>query len=264
MTFVPVTKMHGTRNDFVLVDERTARIANYPEFARLVCDRHAGIGADGILLVLMSQSADARMQIFNADGSEAEMCGNGMRCFARYLHDMGGPSDLRVETRAGVIETSIMSGPPNVTVRVAMGIPKFTKRETLSSDIIFVDMGNPHVVLFAKGLDDIELDEVGPKYNAQEPGGINVHVAVKAGPSRLLVRHWERGVGKTMACGTGAVAAAAAAIQRGDVQSPVEVNVPGGRLVVEWDGSNAATLAGPAARVFDTKIDISDALLVPK
>jgi diaminopimelate epimerase len=253
MSLVPVTKMHGTRNDFVLVDERTERITNFPEFATSICDRRTGVGADGLLVLLPSTTADIRMRIFNADGSEAEMCGNGIRCLATYVREEGGAADLVIETVGGPISTTITSGAPNYAVRVKMGTPKFSKADRPDDNVAFVSLGNPHVVLFAKGLDDVDLDDIGPKYNAKIPGGTNVHVAVKSGPSRLLVRHWERGVGKTMACGTGAVACAVAAIQRGDVKSPVEVNVPGGRLMVEWDGANEATLEGPAVRVFDTE-----------
>lgn len=256
MNLVPVTKMHGTRNDFVLVDERTERISDFSEFAKSICDRHTGVGADGILVVLPSTTADIRMRIFNADGSEAEMCGNGIRCVAAYLREEGGAADLKVETLGGPIETSITSGAPSYAVRVKMGTPKFGKSDKPGDNLAFVSLGNPHVVLFAKSFEDIELDDIGPKYNSQIPGGTNVHVAVKSGPSRLLVRHWERGVGKTMACGTGAVACAVAAIGRGDVKSPVEVNVPGGRLVVEWDGTGEATLEGPAVRVFDTEFPL--------
>nr|MDQ6930584.1 diaminopimelate epimerase [Candidatus Eremiobacteraeota bacterium] len=159
-----------------------------------------------------------------------------------------------VETLAGVIQTSVVSQSPEYGVRVNMGNPKFAKNDNAQADIAFVSLGNPHVVLFVKALDDVDLDVMGAQYNRQIPGGANVHVVVKAGPSRLLVRHFERGAGRTMACGTGAVACAAAAIARGEVSSPVEVNVPGGRLVVEWDGKGEAFLTGPAVRVFDTTV----------
>lgn len=255
MPLVPVTKMHGTRNDFVLVDERTERISDFSQFARAVCDRRTGIGADGVLVILPSASGDVRMRIFNADGSEAEMCGNGVRCVAAYLHEEGGPAELRVQTLAGIIQTTVTSQTPEYRVRVNMGRPAFTTHDGALADTAFVSLGNPHVVLFAGRLDDVDLDTVGPQYDGRIPGGANVHVASKAGPSRLLVRHFERGVGKTMACGTGAVACAAAAILRGDVTSPVEVNVPGGHLVVEWDGSGEAFLTGPAVRVFSTMVD---------
>ena len=260
MAAVPVTKLHGTRNDFALIDERAGqRVLNYGEFAKAVCERHTGVGADGVLVLLPSSNADVQMRIFNSDGSEAEMCGNGIRCVARYLHEAGEGDRLHIETKGGPIATTILSTGP-YAIRVAMGTPVVKKRENLDN-ASFVTLGNPHVVLFATSFDDYDLDVTGPKFNAQEPGGINVHIAVKAANSRLLVRHWERGAGRTMACGTGAVAAAAAAIARGDVSSPVEVNVPGGRLMVEWDGTGEAFLSGPAERVFDTAITVPDELL---
>lgn len=261
MAQVPVTKLHGTRNDFVLIDERPEqRVSNYSEFAKIVCERHTGVGADGLLVLSKSSSADVQMRIFNADGSEAEMCGNGIRCVARYVHEREHTEQLRIETKAGPIGTKVLGTEPQYSIRVAMGTPVVKKRERLD-DASFVSLGNPHVVLHSKSFDDYDLDVTGPKWNAQEPGGTNVHVAVKAGPSRLLVRHWERGAGRTLACGTGTVAAAAGAIARGDVVSPVEVNVPGGRLLVEWDGTGEAYLTGPAEHVFDTSIAVADALL---
>jgi len=259
---VPVTKLHGTQNDFVLIDERIARVADYQTFARLVCDRHAGVGADGLLVALPSVSADVRMRILNADGSEAEMCGNGIRCLARYLHDAGAVEGLRVETVSGIIATQVLLRHQRpYDVRVNLGVPRI---ETVAEveDALFVWVGNPHVVIFPSKLDDVDLDIVGPELAAKIPGGANVHACVRVGPRQLSVRHFERGVGKTLACGTGAVAAAAAARVRGDVQCPVEVTVPGGSLLVEWDGSGDAFLTGPAVRVFDTQIDVPDAVLV--
>lgn len=261
MPTVPVTKMHGTQNDFVLIDERTARLADYPQMARIICDRHTGVGADGLLVILTSLSADVQMRIWNADGGEAEMCGNGVRCVARFLHEAGSRDELGIQTAAGTIDTQIISAVPDYTVRVRVGVPKFERRENAADNVAFVVVGNPHLVIFVSGLDDVDLDAEGTRYNALIPGGTNVHVATKAGPSRMLVRHWERGVGRTMACGTGAVAVAAAAIQRGDVKSPVEVNVPGGRLIVEWDGTGDAYLTGPAVRVFDADFKIPKTLL---
>ena len=261
MPTVPVTKMHGTQNDFVLIDERTARLTDYSQLAKILCERHTGIGADGLLVVLPSLVADVQMRIWNADGSEAEMCGNGIRCVARFLHEAGARDELGVQTGAGTVITKIVSAGPDYSVRVKMGVPQILRRENAAENLAFVSMGNPHVVIFVSGLDDVDIDQEGPKYDALLPGGANVHVAVKAGPSRLLVRHWERGVGRTMACGTGAVSAAAAAILRGDVKSPVEVNVPGGRLVVEWDGAGDAFLTGPAARVFDADFKVPKILL---
>lgn len=254
---VPVTKLHGTRNDFVLLDERQSRVSDYATLARFVCDRHAGIGADGLLVVLPSQTADVRMRIFNADGSEAQMCGNGIRCVARYLHEAGGESDLRVETLWGTVPTYVVRAENGrYDVRVELGRPRIEAAN--GADSVEVWLGNPHVVLFPKALEEIDLEVVGPRLCSAAPAGTNVHAAVPNGPHGLTVRHWERGVGMTLACGTGAAAAAAAAIFRGDVRSPVEVSAPGGRLIVAWDGAHDVSLTGPTVRVFDTEIGLPE------
>lgn len=262
MRAVPVTKLHGTHNDFILIDERVARVVDYPRFAKIVCDRRAGVGADGLLIVLPSAIADVRMRILNADGSQAEMCANGVRCLARYLYDQGAPDELRVETDAGIVHTRVLAELERYdAVRVKLGVPLIERLPDLA-DALFVSVGNPHIVIFPEALDDVDLDVIGPQLSSTRSGGANVHAAARIGPGRLAVHHWERGVGKTLACGTGAVAAAAAAIVRGDVESPVEVNVPGGRLLVEWDRSGDAFLTGDAVRLFDTEIAVPDAVLV--
>ncbi|MDQ6932266.1 MAG: diaminopimelate epimerase [Candidatus Eremiobacteraeota bacterium] len=257
MSAVPVTKMHGSYNDFIVLDERIPRISNLALFAKTVCDRRGSVGADGVLVIGQSDRGDARMSIFNADGSQAEMCGNGARCVARYLSERGAADDLVLDTSSGAVKTSIISRNP-FEVRVNMGNLRIETMNLPHYDALCVWAGNPHVILFEKGLDDIDLPAAADRLvrTGQFPGGINVHVAVKAGPNRLLVRHYERGVGVTMACGTGAVASAAAAVQRELVLSPVQVDVPGGRLVVEWSGKGDAFLSGPAVRVFETEIDV--------
>lgn len=258
---MPVTKLHGTRNDFVLLDERQARIADYAAFARFACDRHVGVGADGLLVVLPSRTADVRMRIFNADGSEAQMCGNGIRCLARYMHEASAQRELRVETQWGVVPTHVVRAEKGqYEVRVELGRPRIESPPDVS-DAIDIVLGNPHVVLFPAALEEIDLDVAGPRLSARTPGGANVHAAVRTGPQALAVRHWERGVGLTLACGTGAAAAAAAAIFHGDVRSPVAVTAPGGRLSVEWDGLGQVVLTGDAVRVFDTELALPEAVL---
>jgi len=253
---VPVTKMHGTRNDFVILDRRTVPLDDLESFARCACDRHAGIGADGAIVIDASTVADVRMRIFNADASEAEMCGNGIRCAARWLDEAGEGERLRFETSAGPIETEIVSREPEYLVRVRMGTPRIAATPVpFLDDARYVDLGNPHVVLFRKRADDIDLTMLAARLQTMPafPRGTNVHIAAVEGKA-LRVRHWERGVGLTMACGTGAVACASAAIEKGLLASPVEVFVPGGRLVVEWERGEAAYLIGPAVRVFDTEL----------
>lgn len=252
---IPITKMHGARNDFVILDRRTQARVDPARFARWACDRRAGVGADGVLAIEASEIADARMRTINADGSEAEMCGNGIRCAARWLDEVERRDSLTFETQAGPIRTEIVSRGREYAVRVAMGVPGISELSLPPMERAwFVDLGNPHVVLF----EEIDLKPFAEavQSNARFPAGTNVHTAMPLDERSLRVAHWERGVGLTMACGTGAVACAAVAVRNGFATSPVEVLVPGGRLVVEWDGRGNAYLTGPAVRVFDTEVDV--------
>jgi diaminopimelate epimerase len=254
---VAITKMHGARNDFAVIDRRTSGGDDLVAYAPALCDRHTGIGADGLILIESSQRADARMRTINADGSEAEMCGNGVRCAARWLDEAGAGERMTFETDGGFVRTEIVARGPEYLVRVAMGKPAIGIVEIDGRREAFVDVGNPHVVLFRERTDDAEFAHHAAAIS-RERNGVNVHLAALNGGA-LRVVHWERGVGLTMACGTGAVACAAAAIERGLVVSPAEVVVPGGRLVVEWDGEGEAYLTGPAVRVFDTEVDLDAA-----
>lgn len=258
-----VTKMHGTHNDFVVVDVRSHSLADASSFARWACDRRAGIGADGLILLEPSNVADVRMRIINADGSEAEMCGNGVRCAARWLDEAGEGDRIAFETGAGIVHTRVIAREPEYLVRVTMGRPKVAEVNVEGRTEGFVDLGNPHVVLVREDLDAIELAPLAQELqkDSRFSAGTNVHVAAARDRRTLRVRHWERGVGLTQACGTGAVACAAIAIERGLAGSPVDVLVPGGRLVVEWDGAGEAYLTGPAVRVFDTQVNVGDAAL---
>ncbi len=253
MPSVAVTKLHGTFNDFVVLDQRQPeqpKVDDVFSFARSVCDRRGGVGADGLLVLLPSQRAYARMRVINADGSEAEMCGNGMRCAIRYLSERGEGEHFRIETLAGIIVADVLEKGESYEVRLNLGVPSFEERALPFPMAVFVSMGNPHVVVFEKSLDAIDIVETG-----RSMSDVNVHVVVPVGRHRLDVRHYERGVGLTYACGTGAASAAAAAMKLGLVDSPVDVHVPGGRLRVEWDGVNEAYLTGPAVRVFDAEVE---------
>ncbi len=250
MSTLAVTKLHGTFNDFVLVDARTGSLPDPSQFARRVCDRRGGVGADGLLIVHPSQIADARMQIINADGSEAEMCGNGMRCVIRYLSENGEGDRFRIETIGGVIGADVIEKGETFQIRLNVGTPVFQERDLPFRDAVFVVMGNPHVAIFAREADEIDVVQAGKRMP-----DVNVHVVVPRGARRLDVRHYERGVGETYACGTGAVSCAVAAIRRSIAESPVDVHVPGGVLRVEWDGSGDAYLTGPAVRVFDAQVE---------
>ena len=254
---VPLTKLHGTRNDFVLVDHRDHQFSDYAGLASFLCERRSGVGADGLLVLLPSDDTDVCMRIFNPDGSEAQMCGNGVRCVAAYLLEEGEPADLHIRTLAGVIETHAQRDGDRYAVRVTLPAPQIAPASGIPNAFV-VQAGNPNVVIFGDSLKGADLPAMGPLISSKYENGANVHVATPCGPRCLEVRHWERGVGTTMSCGTGAIAAAAAAIHCGDVQSPVEVIVRGGTLIVEWDGVGDILLTGKAVRVFDTTVHYDD------
>ena len=253
-TGVPVVKTNGTGNTFVLVDERLAPLDDPAAFARRVCDPAGGLGADGVLVVGRSDLHDARMRIFNADGSEAEMCGNGMRCVARYLDECDGVAAAIVETVAGPIGTRILARDP-YRVAVEVAEPRIGARFRLGRfDVTSVEVGNPHAVVELSDEGDVELEVDGPRIE-RDPHfahGTNVHfIRYDAGAGRWRVRHWERGAGATAACGTGCVAVAAVLIARGEATSPVTLLVPGGELEVRWTPGEPATLIGDAVREFE-------------
>jgi len=253
-----VAKMHGARNDFVVIDTRESPVADAAALAVRLCDRHAGIGADGLLLVGgPSSGADVAMRVINPDGSEAEMCGNGIRCVARFLDERGEGGEHDVATSAGVIRTSVVERGESYRVRVDMGIPRVVEGTPPIGDAVVVDTGNPHIVIFRDSLSDIDLSLLGStlqRHSAFE-NGVNVHVVTIHDQTHLAMRHYERGAGLTMACGTGAVAAVAAARFLGRVKPNVDVRVPGGDLRVEIDASGRAFMTGPAVHVFDTTVE---------
>ncbi len=252
---VAVSKMHGARNDFIVVDARESPLADPVSAARTLCDRHAGIGADGLLLLESSGVADARMRVINADGSEAEMCGNGVRCVARYLDERAPSESHRIETLAGIMDAMIVERGATYRIRVAMPAPVLQTRPLPFTDAIEVVTGNPHLVLFRTG-GEIELEPFGAGLQRDPyfPDGTNVHLVRVVDGHTIDAVHYERGAGLTMACGTGAVASAAASIERGFTASPVTVRVPGGELEIEWDGGDKAFMTGPAVHVFDTVV----------
>jgi diaminopimelate epimerase len=254
---IPIVKTNGTGNDFVLVDERLTPLADPVAFARRVCDRARGIGADGVLLVEASSQYDARMRVINADGSEAEMCGNGMRCVGRYLDEHDGRGVATVETLAGPIGVRVVDRAP-YRIAVEIGEPKLgAAHEVAGYRATPVDLGNPHVVIAVDDVDAIDLAQGGPKIERDRryPHGTNVHFVQRAGKT-WTVRHWERGAGATQACGTGAVATAADLIATGQARSPVTLHVPGGFLEVQWTPGERATLIGDAVREFERTIPL--------
>jgi diaminopimelate epimerase len=271
------TKLHGSGNDFIVVDAR-GRERDWPKVAAAICDRHFGAGADGLLTVLPSTRAQLRMGLYNADGSEAELSGNGMRCFVKYAVERGlaelRDGALTAETLAGLITAQATMEDGRVTsVRVGMGKPRFAPQEIpvaveaepplagvpLDVDgrqlsVACVSMGNPHAVLFQQEpVDAYPLAAVGPKveHHALFPARVNFEVARVLARDRIEVRTWERGVGETLACGTGACAVAVAAQVRGLVDGRVEVIERGGTLLLEWDGAGQVYLSGPAVEVYE-------------
>lgn len=251
----PVVKMNGTRNEFVIVDARETAVDDAVALARRVCDRTSGLGADGLLVVRASVRADAAVQIVNADGSEAEMCGNGLRCIARYLDEHDGRASAVVETVAGLIATRIVDREP-YTVAETLGTPQVgPPYEVAGFTATPVDVGNPHVVIVVPDLHAIDIRTLGPRIerDPRYPNGTNVHFVQIAGDT-LRVVHWERGAGATAACGTGAVACAAVAMLAHGFRSPVHLAVPGGPLSVEWTPGEPATLIGDAVREFATTV----------
>jgi diaminopimelate epimerase len=250
------TKMQGTGNSFFIVDGRIVERADYADLARELCSAPGDAGADGLLVIVRAHKAQAGMRVFNADGSEAEMCGNGVRCLARYLCEEGGGDVFAVATAAGPISLRVVQREPVFRVRAELdrvGFPNDARAETIEAagsqwTYHSVNVGNPHIVIFVADVDAVDLPNVGPALatHTRFPRGTNVHFVAGRPDGTLLVRHWERGAGATLSCGTGAVACAAAAIRLYGARSPVTVAVPGGELDVEWRPGAPAALTGPA------------------
>ncbi len=246
-------KWHGIGNDFVIIEgEPLVDECDFPELAREICSRTFGVGADGLLISLPSESADIRMTMLNPDGSEAEMCGNGIRCFARWLHGRGFAPELRIETGAGILSTVVQEE----SVRVGMGkavrleSPRQVTIEGREFKAQAVDMGNPHLVVHVSEGDPVDVPMWGRKLEAHPefPNRVNVHFANQTG-ERIRQRTWERGAGETLACGTGACAVAVAARDWGWCEEQAVVDLPGGTLVIDLDGDEV-TMTGPAVRSF--------------
>jgi diaminopimelate epimerase len=275
------TKMHGLGNDFIVVNGFIEDVRIIFDKAAKICDRHRGIGADGILLVLPSEKADLKMRIINSDGSEADMCGNGIRCFARYAFSRGlvKKTNMTVETLAGIIKPQVIVKDDQVeSVRVDMGYyslkPKDVpliedaKEEAVDLDIEVdgqgfkftgVSMGNPHCVIFVDDVESFPVEQLGPKIEKHPffPKKTNVEFVQVKGRDFLKMRVWERGAGLTMACGTGACASAVAAYKKGLTGPKVTVNLPGGDLYIEVEESGRVYMTGPAAEVYTGEIDLN-------
>lgn len=261
-----VVKMHGAENVFLLIDERPTRFERYDDLARTLCAPEGELGgADGVLVVRDAPGFAAEMRIFNADGSEAEMCGNGVRCVARYLSERGAGDAFTVTTAAGPIGVTVVAPAPEFSARVDIGavtFPNDLKAESIDAvgatwTFYDVSLGNPHAVAFVDDPDDVDLAALGAAFAASPrfPHGTNLHLARVLDERTLQVRHFERGVGLTQACGTGAVACAAAAMALLGVHSPATVRVPGGTLRVDWAPGETARLTGPAETLFTRTIE---------
>ena len=272
---IPFTKMSGTGNDFILIDHRQPLLngVDLPEFVRAVCQRRFSVGADGLILIEPSSTADFRWQFFNGDGSVAEMCGNGARCAARFAFEKKiAPAKMRFETMAGDIEAEILAGAPEPSVKLRMTRPTNTElNRTLFVDatdkiIHSINTGVPHAVHFVEDIKNTPVFEWGRLLRLHQhfqPAGTNVNFVEDAGDNTLVVRTYERGVeGETMACGTGAVAAALIGGLLGKVSSPVQIKTSGGdRLNIHFNLEpgpepviSEVFLEGPAYFVYEGQL----------
>jgi diaminopimelate epimerase len=271
------TKMHGLGNDFVVIDAIRQDVRLDPAQIRHIADRHFGVGCDQLLLVEPPRSPDTEFhyRIFNADGGEVEQCGNGARCFARFVRDQGltGHDVIDVGTATGPIRLFIE---PDGQVRVNMGPPRFApaaipfdaaetapvyRLEREGQGVVFsaLSMGNPHAVLLVDDVATAAVETLGPwlQQHAAFPRGVNVGFLQVLGRGEVALRVYERGAGETLACGTGACAAVVAGIQRGLLEPRVQVRLPGGALVISWAGDEQPVwMTGPAERVFEGRLSL--------
>lgn len=269
------TKMHGLGNDFMVLDLVSQHAHIQPKHAKQWGDRHTGIGFDQLLLVEPPQHPDVdfRYRIFNSDGSEVEQCGNGARCFARFVLDkrLTVKKNIRVETKGGIIELNVRA---DGLITVDMGAPRLAPEQipfqadaealsyTVEVDgnshqLATVSMGNPHAVLRVDDVDGAPVHELGAKleHHPRFPQRVNVGFLQVIDRQRGRLRVWERGAGETQACGTGACAAAVAAIRQGWMDSPVQLELPGGKLHIEWAGpGEPVMMTGPAVRVYEGQV----------
>ncbi len=254
------TKMHSVGNDFIIFDPGEVKGTNLPDLARKACDRHFGVGADGILVPASSDSADLKMGYLNSDGSPSEMCGNGLRCLARYARDRGlvGSEALTVETGAGIKKVLLYE---DGSSRVDMGPPEFGSQVELHGfAFLQVSMGNPHAVTFLGSeakVEALDLSAVGPlvEKDSAFPEGTNVEFASPRGRHEVRMRIWERGAGETLASGSGSCAVAVAAIRSGLAESPVTVRLDGGCVEIGWAREGEPVhMTGPAEYVCEGEL----------
>ena len=274
------TKMHGIGNDYVYVNCLQEKVEDPSGTARKISDRHFGIGSDGLILIKPSEKADFQMDMYNADGSKGAMCGNGIRCVAKYVYDYGltDKTSISVETGSGIKYLDLTVENNKVTmVKVDMGEPDLTashipikaQTEQVIDEPIEVDgktyritgvsMGNPHGVVFLDDIDSLDIEKIGPSFenHVRFPNRINTEFVQLDNRSHVRMRVWERGSGETLACGTGACAVAVACVVNGLTQREVTVSLRGGDLKICWDEKDGHVyMTGPATVVFDGEIDL--------
>ena len=284
MSKISFTKMHGAGNDYIYVNAMECPIANPEKAAVVWSDRHKGIGGDGLIMIDRSEVADFKMRMFNNDGSEGIMCGNGIRCVGKYVYDhrLTTSTTVTIETLGGIKTLQLQTGADNLVtkVRVDMGAPLFRNPDqfalnngAMQEGVItapydggecrnyigtFVCMGNPHFVIFTDDIAKVDLAGEGAKLEtlAIFPQKCNIEFAQVKGNGTIRTRVWERGTGITQACGTGACATAAAAILSGRADGNVTIAMDGGDLEIEWDGKGNLFMTGPAVTVFDGEIEL--------
>ena len=272
---IEFTKWQGCGNDFVLVDDRSESIKDPAELSRKMCDRHYGIGADGLIIIRPSDKADTRMRIYNTDGSEAEMCGNGIRCFARWVYELGlvPGEEFTVETGAGILVPKIIKENGRITgVRVDMGQPVLDAEkiptkgfgtgrvvdktiEVLGETyhVTCVSMGNPHCVVLWDDLSSLDIEKLGPAFENHPafPNRVNTEFVSVRDKNHVRMRVWERGAAVTMACGTGACATLTACVLNDRTERQAEIELDGGKLFIEWsEKDNHIYMTGPAEEVY--------------
>jgi diaminopimelate epimerase len=271
---IPFTKMHGAGNDFVFLDCLKRDYGDLEALAKKLCDRRFGIGADQLLTVHPSKVADFKMEIYNADGGQVEMCGNGIRCFAKYVYDHGisKKRELEVETLAGIIRPRVVGE----LVEVDMGEPIVEGRKIpVNADgeivnhplevdgktyqVTCVSMGNPHCVLYLDDIDSLELEKIGPRFehHAFFPKRVNTEFIKVLNPDEVKMRVWERGAGETWACGTGASAVTVAGVLAGKTERQLTLHLKGGDLSIEWrESNNRVYMTGGAEEVFRGTVNV--------
>ena len=276
------TKMHGIGNDYVYVNCFKETVENPSEVAIKVSNRHFGIGSDGLILIKPSEVADGKMEMYNADGSQGAMCGNGIRCVAKYMYDYGitDKTSISVETKSGIkyLDLTLKNGKVD-TVKVNMGapilraseIPVVSEKEQVISEPVTVDgkewkitcvsMGNPHAITYIDDVKHLEIEKIGPKFENHEifPDRVNTEFVHVIDRNTVEMRVWDRGSGETYACGTGACAVAVSSILNGLTEEEVTVKLLGGDLKIFWDRQeNRVYMTGSATTVFDGEIDLTE------